>query len=362
MNKISIVVYDYDLDYVEALVELLNKSYTKYIKVIGITDEEELKKLQRSAYKMDILLINERLKQTTDGIRYAKVSIKLSESELINDLDRRQIYKYQNGQAIFNAIRKIYITINKDVVFDLDIDKAKVIGFFSPVGGIGTTSTSIAIASKLTKESKKVLYLNMEQISSLGVFFDTKSNQSNLSDLIYAADNENNINVPLLNSVINKDSNNIYYINPVNSTLDFEELSGQEFTTIIRAIKDSLDYDYIIIDLGSKLDNLTSIILENCDKGMLLIGQGNIPILKAEETLKQFDRLDNINLVVNKYERTLGTINSEEFIKMRKPIYFTIPYDEDLRGVDMNINVLNNADNFFMSITELSHKLLREDW
>ena len=362
MNKINIVIYDYDIDYVEALVELLNKSYAKYVKVIGITEQEQLQKLQRSAYKMDILLINERLEHLTEGNRYSKVLITLSEGELVNDLERRKIFKYQNGQAIFNAIRKIYITINKDLAFDLDMDKAKLLGFFSPIGGIGTSTVSVGIASKLTKEGKKVLYITMEQIASLGVFFDTKSNNYNLSDLLYAADDEANITEKLLRSVINCDQNKIYYINPVNSTLDFEELNGQNFISIIRAIKDKLDFDYIIMDLGSRLDNLSNIILENCDKAMLLIGQGNLAILKAEETLKQFDRIDNITLIVNKYDRELGTISSEEFIKMRKPIYFTIPYDEDLKGQDMSIQLLNNTDNFLMSITELSHKLLREEW
>lgn len=362
MNKINIVIYDKDLDYVEALVELLNKYYYKYIKVIGITNSKDLKKLQSTAYKIDILIINESLIKESEATRYVKTVISLSETENTNDLEARRLYKYQNGQAIYNAISKIYTTVNKNAILGQDNYTTKVITFFSPIGGIGTSTISVALASKLTKEGKKVICINMEQISSMGVFFDVRKNQKNLSDLLYSSDSEDKLNEELLGEVINKDQNNIYYINPVNSILDFEELNGQEIVNIIKAIKEKLDFDYIIIDLGSKIDNLSNVVLENSDKAMLLIGQGNIAILKAEETLKQFDRLDNINLLVNKFDRELGLITSEEFIKMRKPIYFTINYDGDLRTTNMNINFLNNDDNFFSNITEFSNKLLREEW
>lgn len=362
MNKINIVIYDQDIDYVEALVELLNKNYHKYIKVIGITNSSELKRLQASAYKIDMLLINEGLVSKTDEVRFVKILITISENDTTNDLEKRKLYKYQNVQAIYNAIKKIYVTINKDAVLDNDTNQAKVITFFSPIGGVGTTTISVALSSKLTKEGKKVLYINMEQVSSMGVFFNTKSNSNNLSTLLYASDNEENIDEKLLSSVLNKDSNNIYYINPVNSILDFEELGGQEVISIIRTIKNKLDFDYIIIDLGNKLDNLSNILIENSDKTIMLLAQGNIAILKAEEALKQFDRLDNISLLVNKFDREKGSISSEELIKMRKPIYFTIPYDDDLMKSNINIQFLNNDDNFFASITEFSHKILREEW
>lgn len=360
MNKINIVIYDYDLEYIESLIELFNKKYYKYVKLSGITNLNELNRIIESAQKIDILLVNSSLEFDISKFRFIKMIIEITERETINDIERKVIYKYQSGHAIYSAIKKIYKAENKNTIFDDYEDSAKVISVYSPIGGSGKTILSVSLVNKLCKQGKKVLYINLEDIASMDVFFDTSNNAKNLSDLFYIEDEVLEENISILNEVINKDNRGVFYINPVNSVLDLEEVSGKSVINIIYEIKKHNNFDYIVLDLGSKFSNVYNMVLEVSDKIFLLLDQTNIGIGKIDTFLRQIDNGERLDLVVNKYELNKGNINSGEIIKLKKPLYHRIPLDLEIANNNLNIESLTGSGIFSISVNELTNKLLRE--
>ncbi|MGG7179422.1 AAA family ATPase [Clostridium paraputrificum] len=363
MKELCLVIYDDDYMYVEEVIKFFNKNYSSYFKVIGVTSKKELEKLIFSGRTIDILLLNEDLLRSTKEINMIKLVILLSENDRNNDIDNRVIFKYQNGHALFNCTKKIYTSINTDENFNDNSMNTKVVSFFSPIGGVGKTTLSILFSNRLTKEGRKVLYLTLEQISGLGAYFDVSDRNNTIADLFYKASEGIEIKELDLKKVIKRDkSTNVYYINPVNSTLDFEELTGNNLKYILDSIKKSMNFDYIVIDSGSRLDNSISRLQEYADKSVGIVDTTNLSMIKMSKMLDEFINIDNILILINKYRLNHDQGINTDYKNLDDNIYSYISYDSCLENNNINLELILNAELINIKVNDFTYKLLREEW
>ncbi|MDB2104740.1 AAA family ATPase [Clostridium paraputrificum] len=362
MKEISLVLYDQDYLYVKEVINFFNSNYRSHFKVIGVTSKIELEKLIYSGRTIDILLINEELAINFREINMIKIVIMLSENERNNDIDNKQIFKYQNGHAVCNCIKKIYTSVNPQVSFN-DSKVMRFVTFFSPIGGVGKTLLSILFSIRLTKEGKKVLLINLEQVSALGIYFDVSDRNNTITDLLYKAADGVEIDKNVLDSVVKKDENtNVYYINPIISTIDIEDGTCNNLIYVLNAIKKETNFDYVVIDSGSRLDNSIKRLGEYSDKLIGIIESSHISLVKMSKMLDEFINDDNIILLINKYNLNKDISLFEEYENIKEKIYSYITYDSYLDNNKCNLSTLLNADTINTKVNDFIYKLMREEW
>ncbi|MGL5150381.1 MAG: AAA family ATPase [Clostridium sp.] len=361
MKELCLVVYDEDFYYVEEFIKFFNNNYGTFFRVIGVTSKSKLENLIYSGRTIDILLVNEELRNTSTEISMIKTVITLCENHRNNDLDIKKICKYQNGHAICSCIKKIYSSLNQSISFNKN-EKMKVLTLFSPVGGVGKTTLSLLFAIRLTKEGKKVLLLNLEQISSLDIYFNTEDKVNTIADLFYRASESVEIGKETLNGIIKRDSStNVYYINPVNSTLEIEDSTGNNLIYLLDSIKRQCDFDYVIVDSGSRLDNSLKRLGDYSDKFIGVLEPSNISVVKTKKLLDEFLNDENTILIVNKYHLNGGGKIFDEHRYLKDKIYSFIAYDNYL-SKNESLEMLINAESINSKINEIIYKLMREEW
>lgn len=367
MKELCLVLYDQDFYYVEEFIKFFNMNYRNFFKVIGITSKSKLENLIYSGRTIDILLVNEELQKDIFEINMIKMVITLCENHKNNDIDRKKICKYQNGHAICSCIKKIYSTINQSMDFNKS-ESMKILTFFSAVGGTGKTTLTLLFANRLTKVGKKVLLINLEQISSLDIYLDTSDKVNTIADLFYRASEGIEINKQVLDKIIKKDVNtNIYYINPVNSTLDIDDSTANNLIYLLDCINNECDFDYLIIDSGSRLDNTLKRLGEYSDKLIGIIEPSNISIIKTEKLLDEFVNDTNIILIVNKFNLNKDGKIFENSKSIKEKIYTFITHDNSLTvskylTTVKHLDTLINAESINSKINDIIYKFMREEW
>lgn len=363
MKKISLVIFDGDVKYVDAITTLLNKKYYKYFKITAISNYKQFNEIVSAAQKIDILLVNEGYINNIRNMKFIKTILYLTEDRAVQNIDEGIIYKYQSGQSIFNSIKRSYKLVNKEFDFDDEYDESYLITVFSPIGGIGKTSVAISLAAKMISYGKKVIYLNLEEISSMGLFFDIdkKNYKNSFSDLLYNIDfGEENIK-KIISNIINRSSEGLWYINTYNSILDLEEIDAITFIKAINYLKKYSECDYIIIDLGCTLNSIYGALINNSDKTLVLMEQNNISREKITVFLNQVDSIDKIELIFNKYISEKKILLTDEILEFKNSIFHYIEFDQQLSCSDLTLEILTRNSRFSSSIGKLVNKLIAEE-
>lgn len=362
MKELKLIIYDEDYMYVNKFIEFFNKNYSSYFMIIGITSEEELNKYIKSGKTIDILLINKELIKQTSEINIIKVVITLDEELINNDLDNKHIFKYQNGHALFNCISKIYSQLISTGRFNSRLMEMKVLSFFSPVGGVGTSSISILFANSLIKQGYKVLLLDLQENSSLGMIFKDSSIKKCITDLFYKSSEKIEIDSEILKEFIIKDSRtSISYINPISSIIDLEVMKEENLIYIIDAIKKEMDFDYIIVDYSIAMDKSISFICNYSYKSFGIIDYSSISIYKMLNYLNEMVNSKNILLLVNKVKNENLILSDKLNNTFSNRTYDYISFDSNLDNYYLDLDILINSDLVNSSVNNLVYKFLREE-
>lgn len=361
MNKINLVIFDYDNEYIESLSQLFNKKYYKYFKIEAINNYKQFENIISEGKKIDILLVNEAVKNEVSNLNFIKSIIYLTEKRSTQDIDSNIIYKYQSGQSIFNSIKRICKAINKDIEFEDIYDDSYLISIFSPVGGVGKTSIAISLCEKMISYGKKVLYLNMEELNCMPIFFESNSKDKNISDLFYNINEDEDCIKKIISEIINRGKNGLWYINPHNSIFDLAELTPENFINAINYLKRYSECDYIIVDLGCLFSSIYSSLIQMSDKTLLIMQQSNVALQKISSLLKQIEDLEKVNLVVNKYVKEKKLELSNELAKHKNKIMHYIELDNLMDNNDLSMEVLAGKSKFSSNMSQLAIKVLRED-
>ena len=195
----------------------------------------------------------------------------------------------------------------------------------------------------------------------MGVFFDVNNKKKNISDLLYNIDSSEDDIKAIVASMINRSSKGIWYINPHNSILDLEELSGADFIKAINYLKRYSECDYIVVDLGSVLNSIYGALINISDKTLVLMNQNNVSLEKVSLFLKQVDSTDKIKLIFNKYSSDKKIQLTDEIIKMKENILHYIEFDDVLYENDLSLELLSGNSKFSSAIGKLVNKLMAEE-
>ena len=151
--------------------------------------------------------------------------------------------------------------------------EGRLICVYSPIGGCGKTTFSMALAECLAAAhpEDKVLYLNLEGAADWKMFFHNRS-PYNLSDFLYCMLLEDKNSDKLegyLMELAEKQANGVLFIKPCTSFEDLNVLDTQEAEALIQLLRTY--FQWIICDMNTAFHSVNQTFMKNSDGKFLLL-------------------------------------------------------------------------------------------
>ncbi len=287
--NIKIAIIDNDINYLERLSGVLQQ-YDELIVAVFTKIESFQQTMEFEDFQ--IIVFNPDISAQQLIFPSKVMPICLCTQESVN----RSLYqnipavqKYQRISNIYKQIIKNYAEHVKDS--EMDYFKAastRVIVVHSPVGGSGKTTISLAIAGKIQKMGKRVLFLSMEQCNSSAICCDIK--EDGITCLVETLNTNSSFELKL-KGILKQNMAGIYYVECFSRLVDYDDVKGEEIEKIIHKIKMCDVCDYIVIDTGSTLDDVNKAVLNSADRIVIIQRSGEL----ADAKLALFDKQMMIN-------------------------------------------------------------------
>ena len=272
MAKPRIIIADTDINFVIPVQLKFIEDFFDKVELEIITEGEYFNNLFSTPQSADILIVSEELYShdvQRHNISHIFVLNEQFEEDQTVDLKVNHIFKYKpNINEIFNEI----IGKSADV---LKLEKTgkqetQVVLVYSASGGVGKTTVAMGISAALTKNYKRVLYINAARLQVFQHMIKERS-------AITATDVYAKLTCPSENiysdirHVIRKEL--FSYLPPFKAALMSLGLNYSVFEKIIVSAKKSGDYDFIVVDADVTFDEDKAGLLNIADKVLVVVKQ-----------------------------------------------------------------------------------------
>ena len=176
MARPRVIIADTDLNYVAPLQLKFAKEFFEQIDVEIITSAEYFGELFMEPQKADVLIVSEELYDP--GIQRHNIAnvflmVEQYEEEQTGDLNVVRLFKYTSIKEIFNEIvsrsaESLNVARNQK-------QETQIIVVTSAAGGAGKTTVAMGMSVCLTRNYKKVLYINANRLQSFQHLLDNQS-------------------------------------------------------------------------------------------------------------------------------------------------------------------------------------------
>ena len=277
MAKPRIIIADTDVNYIIPLQLKFVEDFFEMVDVEIITTEEYFETLFSTPQRADILIVSEELYSQAmqrHNISHIFVMNEQYEEDQTADLNVNHIFKYTSIKEIFNEITGKSADVLK--IKTGTKQETQVVLFYSASGGAGKTTAAIGVSASLTKNYKRVLYINAARLQ---VFQHMLENHSAITAAdVYAklATADEDI-YSSIKHVIRKEL--FSYVPPFKAALMSLGLKYSVFEKIILSAKRSGEYDFIIVDADVTFDEDKASLLNLSDKVVIITNQSLVSVL-----------------------------------------------------------------------------------
>lgn len=315
--KICISILEQDENYLKKLTTTLNVKYADKVEIQAFDDvQKALENVKIS--RPDLFVLSSSFKVDLNLLPVWCTPVYFSDS---NDIDSihgvKAVGKFQKIDTIYRQFLNIYSEQHSDITLKrAGNGRCKCIAFMSPAGGVGTSTMAAAVASFLSKNGKKILYVDLDTYGEMEVFFSGEG-QLDMGSIIYEL-KKGNTNLHLkLESVIKKDISGVYFIQQPKVLMDMMELTEQNMAVFIDELQTALDFEYVILDMDFNLNKEVVEVYQHIDQ-IILVSDGseisNRKLQRAREAYKIIDQNSSatleskISLVYNKFSSKTGQL------------------------------------------------------
>lgn len=282
MAKPRIIIADTDITYIIPLQLKFAEEFFEKVDLEIITDYGYFNSLFSTPQCADILIVSDELytdSMQRHNIAHIFVMKEQYEEGQTADLNVNHIYKYTSTKEIFNEITgksanvlRIETSANQE---------PQVILFYSASGGAGKTTLSMGVSASLTKNYKRVLYINAARLQ---VFQHMLENHTPITTAdAYAKLAVANENIYSdIKHVIRKELFN--YLPPFKAALMSLGLSYSVYEKIVLSAKRSGEYDFIVVDADVTFDEDKASLFNIADK-IIVVTKQNLESVLATNIL-----------------------------------------------------------------------------
>lgn len=240
--------------------------------------------------RADIVLLDEQFYPLEKDDNIGSLVLLTEGEEDLGDNELPCIFQYQSAEIIWKQLlaKMLEVSGQRSTRLLIPTGKTKIIGFFSPAGGQGITTMSMALGKKLAKK-ENVLYMGFEAFSSFRsseayegqeTANEVADGEEGLSELIYYI-KEGKYNISLkIKSMIHK-YQNLDCLYPVRHYRDLCDLNKEDVKRMIDEILAMSGYDWIILDLGF-IGDASLWLMEYCKVLFVPEASGMIGLAKEE--------------------------------------------------------------------------------
>lgn len=331
MEKPRIILADEDIDYLIPLQLKFAEDFFERIELEIISNSVYFDQLFSTPQQADILIVSEQLYSANlhrHNIAHIFVMMEQYEEEQTADLKVNHIFKYTSIKEIFNEITGKSAEVLKGMVDKKQ--ETQVILCYSGCGGVGKTTVAMGMSAALTKNYKRVLYLNA---SHLQVFQQLLANHSAITTMdVYSklANPTENIYTDIKH-VLRKEL--FTYLPPFKASLLSLGLDYSVYRKIILSARKSGDYDFIVVDADITFDEEKADLLSIADRVIIVTKQSKASVVATNILVS------NINgISAEKYIFVCNDFNKEEDNALISPnvaLKFSVTdYIEHIRRYD----------------------------
>jgi len=283
MNKVKVVLYTLDTVYAEYFSNFMRNpaNSSKFTSKI-FTDEAAFRNNIRNQ-KQHILLTDAHLDESAKS-NFDKVIIITEDNSSASEHDL-YVFKYQPLNELLSQVLSIYYEHNGRIEKSFYQDnKESVISFYSGSAGAGKTILSLCFAKNLAMQDKRVFYMSLEQLHTTYLFF--KEPRVSSAEVFYYLKNNTDRLISKIESLKSRDAlTNIDYFNFPVLPEEMEMLTETDVKTLVRALKETQEYDYIIIDLDASLHERNTAAMEISDEVFWVLSSSETSMARTKYIL-----------------------------------------------------------------------------
>ena len=302
MSKPIVILADLDESYLITLEFKFLKELNHAIELEVITDKGYFDEYFRNPRKADLLVVGDEL--YSQDLQKHNIGSLYVLTERMNqggteDLSVHKIYKYTSIREIFNEL------LSEGLAGVLTTESVKketqVIALYSPIGGAGVPTLSVGLGAALARNHKKVCYLSTEALQSFQFYL---SNKGCLSGEACNILKERNLH-PYIQLKDYMRSEEFSYLPPLYASLSALGLTFDSYRTLIEDIRNSRDYDYVIVDMETGFHSEKTQLFGIVDKVMVILLQDAFSVHKAESLMRNLELKDGEKFlfVCNRFSR-----------------------------------------------------------
>ena len=270
MRKPRIIIADEDSNYIVPLQYKIVTEYFDRVDLCIITDRSYYDDFFSKPQNAEILIISDALYDSSiqrHNIQNIFVMMDQIDEGGTGELNVTRLYKYTSVKEIFNEI------VGNSAGFFTEEERKKeteIVTVTAASGSVGKTTIAMSIAACLARNYKRVLYINASNMQNFQMLLDDPS-------VITAHD--------VYAKLINPDMRGFATVKPVIRNEEFNYLPAFKasmislglnksvYTSIAQSVKESREYDYIIVDAENTLDECKTDLLNISDTVIVVIDQ-----------------------------------------------------------------------------------------
>ena len=315
-KKHNLVILDSDYDYVRSIEPEIIRRYADKVDVQIITDEAFMDIWFQEKREIDVLIID----QNHYG-DYLKEHVIRQTFLMIPEIDIEQktprnvsvMVKYLPENELFEAVNDAFARIDLEAV-DPDHKpqhETRVVAVYSPIGGCGKSLICIGLARKLRMLDQKVLLIGCDDVQSFSVFGDLDLH----ADAYLAEelrDPGENTYWTILQNLAGGD---VTYLKSFDRAPHALGVGRTQWKSFVRLMKEKGDFDYLILDIGCRVDEAGTALMNQADEIVLVTEPNLMATRKVQRIAGDSDILPNKKcfLVSNEYH-TDGMRFSEDAV------------------------------------------------
>ena len=300
MSTPKIVLIDYDIKYAFLLQAKLGEYFLNDIDLELITEPSYYKRYFAEPRTIDLLIIDEDLFNSElkkHNVRKVMLLTEKENPEAAKAGNVFPIYKFSDIRDFFNVINSRSIGIISASQTQMG---TKVVLVSSASGGVGKTTLALGLSVALEKDYKKVLYVDAE---SFQTFYHLMSNPEFLdgNDML-DINGDAELCKYLEKHITNKE---LSYLPAFRLPILSVGVNFDIYVSFIKYIKKSEEYDYIIVDSDSSLDQKKVDLMGCADKVIFVLDQSDKSCFAMSQLLKHISAAggDNYLFVCNRFDQ-----------------------------------------------------------
>ena len=271
MLKPRIIIADTDMGYLIPLQLRFIEAFFEKIDLEIITEKSYFDSAFASPQKAEILIVSQDLYDASlQKHNIGKIFLMMEQYEegQVDDLNVHKVFKYTSINEVFNEIiGKSRAVLNEDVGRQKE---SQIVVVYSAAGGAGKTTVALGMAACLTKNYKKVLYINASWLQSFQRMLGNPTAIAS-SDIYVSLSKASPSIYEEVKYVLRKEL--FTYLPPFKAALMSLGLNYSVYAAIALSAKKSNEYDYIIVDADSQFDDEKASLISLADKVVIVTKQ-----------------------------------------------------------------------------------------